>query len=61
MMRESPIFFPYYISIFLGGVQRGFFAELQKKIFILLFFHDNSSFFFFTLDEIEFGISALGM
>ena len=51
------------LSIFLLGEGRvcpmGFFTILQKRIFILLFTHDSS--IFLTLDEIQFGVSDLGM
>ena len=42
-----------------GGCSGSFIAILQKKIFILLFTHYNT--IFLTLDEIEFGVSDLGM
>ena len=63
MMRESPILFCFhiiYVSFQGRGWGRGFFAILQKKIFLSSSTHDNS-FFFLSLDEIEFGGSDLGM
>ena len=42
-----------------GGGSGGFFAILRKKIFILLFTYDNSN--FLALDELNFGVSDLGM
>ena len=66
MMRESTISilfkYPFRRGWKGGGGGEGsggFFAILQKKIYILLFTHDNS--IFLTPDEIESGASDLGM
>ena len=61
MHNERVTYFISILSILLGGRRGsgGFFVILQNKILILLFTHDNS--IFFTLYEIEFGVSDLGM
>ena len=73
MMRESPILFPYYLSILLGkrwgggggegvqGVSLQYCNIATKKFLFCYLPMIMASSFFLTLYEKEFGVNDLGM